>query len=221
MLGSDVRMRGKDEVRGSLFSYVVLLRTIRGIVNAALAEMSAEFDALYPQTGRDSIPPERLLRVLLLQAFYSIWSERQLVERIDFDLLFRWFVGFGVDDRVWDAISFDPEPRPPAGGRGRQPLPGHDPRPAQDADAALDGAFLGRWHAAGSPGQPKSFRPKDGSGAPPAVGRNGEQDFRGRKRRNATHASTTTPTRGFTATALARRRSSASWGTRSWRTGAG
>ena len=108
-------MRGKDEVRGSLFSYVDLerrirpdhpLRTIRSIANAALAEMSAGFDALYPPTGRDSIPPERLLRALLLQAFYSIRSERQLVERIDFDLLFRWFVGLGVDDPVWDATSF-------------------------------------------------------------------------------------------------------------------
>jgi transposase len=104
-------MRGKDEVRGSLLSYVDLeqrirldhpLRVIRTIVNAALSEMSAEFDALCPPTGRDSIPPERLLRALLLQAFYSIRSERQLVERIDFDLLFRWFVGLGVDDPVWE-----------------------------------------------------------------------------------------------------------------------
>jgi transposase len=85
-------MRGKDEVRGSLFSYVDLeqrirpdhpLRLIHTIVNAALAEMSAEFDALYPPTGRDSILPERLLRALLLQAFYSIRSERQLVERME------------------------------------------------------------------------------------------------------------------------------------------
>jgi len=108
-------MRGKDEVRGSLFGYVDLdqrvrpdnpLRMIRGIVNAALVEMTAEFDALYPPTGRDSIPPERRLRALLLPAFYSIRSERQLVERIDFDLLFRWFVGLGVDDPVWDATTF-------------------------------------------------------------------------------------------------------------------
>jgi transposase len=82
------------------------LRVIRVVVNAALGEMSAEFDALYPPTGRDSIPPERLLRALLLQAFSSIRSERQLVERIDFDLLLRWFVGLGVDDPVWDATSF-------------------------------------------------------------------------------------------------------------------
>jgi transposase len=115
----EVGMRGKDEVRGSLFSYVDLeqrirpdhpLRMIRALVNRALADMSPEFDALYPPTGRDSIPPERLLRALLLQAFFSIRSERQLVERIDFDLLFRWFVGLGVDDRdcrefrVWSVM---------------------------------------------------------------------------------------------------------------------
>lgn len=112
---SGAAMRGKDEVRGSLFSYLDLerrvgpdhpLRAIRGIVNAALSEMSGEFDTLDPPTGRDSIPPERLLRALLLQAFFSIRSERQLVERIDFDLLFRWFVSLGVDDPVWDATTF-------------------------------------------------------------------------------------------------------------------
>jgi len=115
-VGGEFRMRGKDDVRGSLFSYVDQerrvradhpLRVIRGIVNAALAEISGEFDARYPPTVRDSIPPERLLRAQqLLQASYSIRSERQLVERIDFDLLFRWFVGLDVDDPVWDATTF-------------------------------------------------------------------------------------------------------------------
>lgn len=108
-------MHGSDTVAGSLFSYVDLekrvrpghpLRVIRGVVNAALVAMSAEFDALYASGGRESIPPERLLRALLLQAFYSIRSERQLVERIEFDLLFRWFVGLGMDDAVWDATTF-------------------------------------------------------------------------------------------------------------------
>src|SRR5690242_4969619 len=108
-------MRGSDGVAGSLFSYVDLekrvrpdhpLRVIRGIVNATLAAMSEEFDGLYSPFGRESIPPERLLRALLLQAFYSIRSERLLMERIDFDLLFRWFVGLGVDDPVWDATTF-------------------------------------------------------------------------------------------------------------------
>jgi transposase len=91
-------MRSKDEVRRSLFSYVDLegrvgsdhpLRVIRGNVNAALSEMSGRFGALYPPTGRDLIPPERLLRALLLQAFFLVRSERQLVERIEFDLPFR------------------------------------------------------------------------------------------------------------------------------------
>jgi transposase len=81
-------------------------RVMREIVNMTLSAMSAEFDALYSPFGRESIPRERLLRALLLQAFYTIRSERQLVERIEFDLLFRWFVGVGMDDPVWDATSF-------------------------------------------------------------------------------------------------------------------
>ena len=108
-------MRGSDAVAGSLFSYVDLekrvradhpLRVIRTIVNDALLAMSPDFDALYAQLGRESIPPERLLRALLLQALYSIRSERQMVERIEFDLLLRWFVGLGVDDPVWNATTF-------------------------------------------------------------------------------------------------------------------
>lgn len=101
-------------MRGSLLSCVDLerrnradhpLRLIRSIVNAALAQRAALSDALHPSTGRDSIPPERLLRALPLQAFSSIRSERQLVGRIDFDLLFRWFVGLGMDDPVFDATT--------------------------------------------------------------------------------------------------------------------
>ena len=111
-----VAMRGDDEICGSLFSYIDLekrvrsdhpLRVIREIANAALAALSGEFAELYSPIGRGSIPPERLKRALLLQAFYSIRSERQLVERIDYDLLFRWFVGLGIDDdSVWDATTF-------------------------------------------------------------------------------------------------------------------
>src|SRR5215470_13552613 len=108
-------MRGSDGSSGALFSYVDLearvpvshpQRTIREIVNEALAALSGEFAKLYSPVGRPSIPPERLLRALLLQAFYSIRSERQLVERIELDLLLRWFVGLGIDDTVWDATSF-------------------------------------------------------------------------------------------------------------------
>ena len=108
-------MRGGDERSGSLFSYVDLegrvgkdhpLRIIRGVVNEALAALSGEFCALYSRSGRPSIPPEKLLRAMLLQAFYSIRSERQLMERLEFDLLFRWFVGIGVDDTAWDHSTF-------------------------------------------------------------------------------------------------------------------
>src|SRR6201988_567982 len=108
-------MRGGDERSGALFSYVDLearvgkdhpVRTIRGIVNRALAALSGEFSALYARIGRPSIPPEKLLRAMLLQAFYSIRSERQLMERVGFDLLFRWVVGIGVDDAAWDHSVF-------------------------------------------------------------------------------------------------------------------
>ena len=108
-------MRGSDESTGALFSYVDLearvrkdhpLRTIRRLVNAALSALAGEFSALYSGLGRPSIAPEKLLRAMLLQAFYSIRSERQLMERLEFDLLFRWFVGLGIDERVWDHSSF-------------------------------------------------------------------------------------------------------------------
>ncbi len=110
-----VAMRGDDEICGKLFSYIDLekrvredhpLRVIRELANAALKSLSGEFAKLYSPIGRESIPPERLMRALLLQAFYSIRSERQLVERIDYDLLFRWFVGLGIEDAVWDATTF-------------------------------------------------------------------------------------------------------------------
>jgi transposase len=104
-------MRGDDAICGMLFSYRDLeervradhrLRMIRGIANAALAALLGDFAALYSGMGRPSVPPEKLLRAMLLQAFYSVRSERQLMERIEFDLLFRWFVGIGIDDPVWD-----------------------------------------------------------------------------------------------------------------------
>ena len=103
-------MRGSDRPTGSLFSYVDLearvpkkhaLRSIRQIVNAALSDLSANFSAMYAPLGRPSIPPEKLLRGSPLQAFYSIRSERQLMERLEFDLLFRWFVGLGIDGAGW------------------------------------------------------------------------------------------------------------------------
>jgi transposase len=108
-------MRGTDYRREGLFSYVQSdsrvpkdhpLRAIRGIADAALGSLSAQFDALYAKEGRPSIAPEKLLRALLLQAFYTVRSERQLMEQLDYNLLFRWFVGLSVDEPVWDATVF-------------------------------------------------------------------------------------------------------------------
>lgn len=112
-------MRGSDTRFGSLFSYVDLearvranhpLRTIRQITDDALQAISGVFAPLYSRVGRPSVAPEMLLRAMLLQAFYSICSERQLMERLEFDLLFRWFVGLGIDEAVWDASVFAKNP---------------------------------------------------------------------------------------------------------------
>src|SRR5207245_10266073 len=109
-------MRGGDLITEALFSYVSCerrvpvdhpLRAIRKIVNAALTALSAEFEKLYAKSGRPSIPPEKLLRALLLQAFYSARSERQLMEQLGYNLLFRWFVGLSLDAVVWDGTVFD------------------------------------------------------------------------------------------------------------------
>ena len=108
-------MRGTDETSGSLFSYVDLeariparhpLRKIRQVVNDALASLDGEFDALYTDFGRPSIPPERLIRASLIQILFSIRSERQLMEQMQYNLLFRWFVGLGIDDAVWVPTVF-------------------------------------------------------------------------------------------------------------------
>jgi len=142
-------MRGADQRNDSLFSYVRPdsgvrpnhpLRAIRRITDRALTSLSDRFDAMYSAIGRPSIPPGKLLRALLLQAFYSIRSERQLMERMDCNLLFRWFVGLSVDEPVWVPTVFtkhalgpakpDPgEPRPDAGRRRRRRLHGHGAEP--------------------------------------------------------------------------------------------
>jgi len=195
-------MRGDDANKGSLFSYIDLekrvrsdhpLRTIREIATGALKSLSRDFAALYSPIGRESIPPERLLRALLLQAFYSIRSERQLVERIDTDLLFRWFVGLGIEDPVWSATtSTKNRDRLLDGEIAAKFLAAvlADQRVAallSNEHFSVDGTLLEAWAS------PKSFRPKDGSGEPPGPGRNGERNFRGDKRKNDTHASTTDP----------------------------
>src|SRR5579863_10330586 len=197
-------MRGGDERSGSLFSYVDLearvgrdhpLRTIRMVVNEALAKLSGEFAALYARMGRPSIPPEKLLRAMLLQAFYSIRSERQLMERLEFDLLFRWFVGVGVDDAVWDHSTFSKNRDRLLEGDVAAKLLGAvltQPRVKRLLSTdhfSVDGTLIEAWASM------KSFRPKNGTGGRPASGggRNREADFRGQKRSNETHASTTDP----------------------------
>ncbi|MBV8439520.1 MAG: IS5 family transposase [Hyphomicrobiales bacterium] len=196
-------MRGGNDRSGSLFSYVDLearvgkdhpLRTIRTIVNEALSALCGEFSALYSRIGRPSIPPEKLLRGMLLQAFYSIRSERQLMERLEFDLLFRWFVGVGVDDAVWDHSTFSKtRDRLLEGDLAVKLLSAvlAQPRVKRRLSTdpfSVDGTLIEAWASM------KSFRPKDGSGEPPAGGgRNREADFHSQKRSNETHASTTDP----------------------------
>lgn len=197
-------MRGGDGRTGELFSYVDLearvrldhpLRPIRGLVNEALVALEGEFAGLYSPIGRPSIPPEKLLRAMLLQAFYSIRSERQLMERLEFDLLFRWFVGLGIDDPAWDHSVFSKNrDRLLAGDIAAKFLAALLTQPRvkkllSTEHFSVDGTLIEAWASM------KSFRPRDGSDEPPATGggRNAEADFHGKKRSNQTHASTTDP----------------------------
>ena len=197
-------MRGGDNRTGELFSYVDLearvrgdhpLRTIRKIVNEALSTLERELAALYSPIGRPSIPPEKLLRAMLLQAFYSIRSERLLMERLEYDLLFRWFVGVGVDDAVWDHSVFSKNrDRLLEGDIAAKFLAAVLAQPMvkkllSSDHFSVDGTLIEAWASM------KSVKPKDGSGEPPTQGggRNAEADFHGHKRSNDTHASTTDP----------------------------
>jgi transposase len=195
-------MRGADQRNDTLFSYVRPdsrvppnhpLRAIRRITDTALRSLSDRFDAMYSEIGRPSIPPEKLLRALLLQAFYSIRSERQLMEQMDYNLLFRWFVGLSVDEPVWVPTVFS---------KNRERMLEGDIAAAfmdavlnQDEVKALlsaehfsvDGTLIQAWASM------KSFRRKDGKDDPPGPGRNGTRDFHKEKRSNETHASTTDP----------------------------
>ena len=201
-------MRGSDFVQGAMFSYVDLeeripaahpLRKLKIAVDAILVTMSGEFDRRYSRMGRPSIPPERLLRALLLQVLYSIRSERQLMEQLDYNLLFRWFVGLGVDDRVWERTVF-------CANRDRlleqtllrqffdQVLALADwAGLTSDEHFSVDGTMIEAWASH------KSFVRKDQAAASrhddqdPDGGRNAEVDFKGEKRSNATHQSTTDP----------------------------
>jgi transposase len=197
-------MRGSDEGSGSLFSYVDLerrvprthpLRPIREIANEALSALGGDFAVLYAPFGRPSIPPEKLLRALLLQAFYSIRSERQLMERLEFDLLFRWFAGLGVDDPVWDHSVFSKNrDRLLEGEIARKFLVAILAQPKvkrllSSDHFSVDGTLVEAWASM------KSFKPKSdrGDDPPPGGGRNVEADFKGEKRSNETHASRSDP----------------------------
>lgn len=223
-------MRGSDEMSGSLFSYVDLetripaghpLRKIRQVVNEALTSLDGAFSSLYTDFGRPSIAPERLIRASLLQILFSVRSERQLMEQLDYNLLFRWFVGLGIDDRVWSATVFS---------KNRDRLLTTEMSRAvmaailahrevapllSDEHFSVDGTLVKAWASM------KSVRPRapladDGGGPPGGDGpaqpspdpqpseitamsrpirksRNAQVDFRGHKRSNATHVSTTDP----------------------------
>jgi len=175
------------------------LRAMRRLTNAALAELDGAFSGLYDRIGRPSIAPERLLRATLLQLLYTIRSERQLVERIEFDLLFRWFVGLSIDETVFDASTFSKNRDRLLTQEIAQKLLGslialtEVMRLLSAEHFSVDGTLLKAWASMKS-FQPKSLSsgedPRNGSGSPPS-GRNGETDFRKTKRSNATHASTT------------------------------
>ena len=210
-------MRGSDRRSGELFSYVDVearvrsdhpLRRIRSIVNETLEALSGEFEVLYAAgVGRPSIPPEMLLRAMLLQAFYTIRSERQLMERLEFDLLFRWFVGLWADEPAWDHSTFSKNrDRLLDGEVAAKFLAAVLTRPKvkrllSSQHFSADGTLIEAWASL------KSFKPKSGeaggAGGPPeggaggegegAGGRNAEVDFKGERRSNATHRSTTDP----------------------------
>jgi transposase len=196
-------MRGNDERSGLLFSYVDLearvrkdhpLRAIRTIVNAALGNLSRDFDRLYTDFGRPGIAPERLLRAMLLQAFYGVRSERQLIERMEFDLLFRWFVGLGVDDPVWDHSTFSKNrDRLLEGEIAAKFLHAILTQPGvkrllSSEHFSVDGTLIEAWASI------KSFRRKDGrDNDSDGPGRNAERSFHKEKRSNETHESTTDP----------------------------
>ncbi|WP_237478193.1 IS5 family transposase [Lichenibacterium dinghuense] len=209
-------MRGQDSRSGSLFSYVDLeqrvrsdhpLRTIRALVNEALASLDGRFGEIYSEIGRPSIPPEQLLRAMLLQVFYSVRSERQLMEQLDFNLLFRWFVGLGIDDPVWDASTFSKNRDRLLDGSVAAAflsavlaIPRVKRLLSQD-HFSVDGTLIQAWASM------KSFRPRHGdtppnppaSAEPPAGGRGGrggrnaEADFHGERLSNDTHRSVTDP----------------------------
>lgn len=202
-------MRGTDGMQESLFTIAKLgdfvpadhpLRAIRILVNEALVRLGGLFNAIYADTGRASIPPEKLIRAALLQVFYSIRSERQLVEQLHYNLLFRWFVGLAIDDEIWNHSVFS---------KNRDRLLKHEVLEAFFTEVmtladkrnllskehfSVDGTLIQAWASQ------KSFRPKDGSDDQTpggGGGRNAQANWKGKPRSNETHASTTDPDARF------------------------
>src|ERR1700692_3079645 len=191
-------MRGTDHQQSSMFSYISAerrvpedhpLRALRVMADAALAQLGPAFDAIYARTGRPSIAPERLLRALLLQILYTVRSERLLVEQLNYNLLFRWFVGMDMDEPVWNHAVFS---------KNRERLLNEEvaeiffaqvrggAKPyLSDEHFSVDGTLLEAWASH------KSFRPKNEDEPPSDGGR--EVDFHGDKRSNETHQSTSDP----------------------------
>jgi transposase len=195
-------MRGDDSQQGAMFSYLAPeqrvpadhpLRPIRKMVDTVLKRLSARFEAMYAEGGRPSIAPEKLLRALVLQCLYSVRSERLLMEQLDYNLLFRWFVGLNMDDPIWDVTVFS---------KNRERLLKAEVSRAffeevgelarekgliSDEHFTVDGTLIEAWA-----GQ-KSFKPRGEAPTPPTDSDSGNPsvDFRGQRRTNDTHASTT------------------------------
>jgi transposase len=188
-------MRGDERQQGGMFSYVSMeervpqdhpLRAIRQVVDQILARMSKRFDELYAESGRPSIPPERLLRALLLQIFYSIRSERMLMEQLDYNLLFRWFVGLEMDEPVWNHAVFSKNRERLLNETVAREFFTEVLKQAQGhlskEHFTVDGTMIEAWASQ------KSFQRKDGGDGPSSCA-----NFHGEKRANETHASKTDP----------------------------
>jgi transposase len=200
---SEVRMRGDDqEQQGAMWSYVPMerripadhpLRRLRPLVDTALQELSPQFDALYSRVGRPSIAPEKLLRALLLQVLYTVRSERLLMEQLDYNLLFRWFVGLEMDDPVWNPTVFTKNRERLLAGDIARAFFDRVVAQARERDLlsdehfTVDGTLVEAWAGL------KSFKRKDAVVRPPDDPGNPTVNFHGERRRNATHASTTDP----------------------------
>jgi transposase len=191
-------MRGDERVQAEMFSLVTLeqrvpkdhpLREIRRHTDVVLRSLSGDFDCLYAADGRPSIPPEYVLRALLLQAFYSVRSERQLIEQVNYNLLFRWFVGLSMDDAVWNHAVFSKNRERLLSSEVAQQFFAAVTRQAKrfmsNDHFTVDGTLIQAWASQ------KSFRKKDGSGSDPKGG--GGANFHDEKRSNQTHESTTDP----------------------------